>query len=219
MTPEETAPRRRVPVAGLALLGAMVLVLIAGVVLLAAKPKATPHASGLRGNLLPAGLAGRAAPRIVGRDQAGRPFDTTSLRGKAYAVTFLYTECPDVCPLIGEELQEALKELGPRARRAAVVAVSVDPHGDTPDAVARWLRTHHEPSNFHYLIGTRAALTPTWKAYFISPEVADRPSAASTHTATVWLVDGRGRLRTNSSAGGLIAPADLVHDFTALQDE
>ncbi len=191
---------------------------VVGVVLLATKPKREAHAIGLRGSVLPEGLEKRAAPRLVGRDERGRRIDTAMLAGKPYMVTFLYTRCPDVCPLIGEEIREALSGLGPRARDTAVVAVSVDPRGDTPEAVALWLKRHREPANFHYIIGSKAELTPLWTRYFVSPQVAERPEA-STHSASIWLVDAKGRLRTDYSAGGVVAPADLVHDLRALQDE
>src|SRR5665648_208330 len=62
--------------------------------------------------------------------------DTARLRGRPFAVTFLYASCPDVCPLIAQEIVGALGRLGADARRVAVVAVSVDPRGDTPAAVS-----------------------------------------------------------------------------------
>jgi cytochrome oxidase Cu insertion factor (SCO1/SenC/PrrC family) len=69
----------------------------------------------------------------VGR---GGVIDTRALRGRPYAVTFLYTSCPDVCPAIANDLRDAV-----RGTSAAVVAVSVDPRGDTPTSptiCARW---------------------------------------------------------------------------------
>jgi protein SCO1/2 len=199
---------------------ALVVALIASVgiaaVVFATTSKTTKKAVGLNGAALPQGLDKRAAPRITGTDAQGRRVDTAALAGKPYAVTFLYTSCPDVCPLIGEEIHEALQQLGPRAASTAVVAVSVDPRGDTAEAVKLWLRRHREPSNFHYVIGTKQQLTPIWKSYFVSPQVADRPQLSS-HTASLWLVDPRGRLRADYPAGGVVAPADLVHDLEALQ--
>src|SRR4051794_7760038 len=103
---------------------------------------------------LPPGLAGRAAPRIRLADARGGTFDTRSLAGKPYLVTFLYANCPDVCPLIGAELRQTLERLGSDARHVGVVAVSVDPRGDTPEVVRSWLDRQREPSQFHYLVGS-----------------------------------------------------------------
>ena len=57
-------------------------------------------------------------------------------RGHYVVVTFLYTHCPDVCPVIAGNLNRVLAT--PTARRAGlrVLAVSVDPKRDTPAAVA-----------------------------------------------------------------------------------
>ena len=125
---------------------------------------------------LPPGLAGRPAPRMRLTDARGGRLDTATLRGKPYAVTFLYTRCPDVCPLIGSELSSALHSLGPAARHTAVVGVTVDPAHDDAGAVRSWLARHDAPPQFHYLIGSEAALAPVWKAWYAAPQVPGRPA-------------------------------------------
>ncbi|MGH2831802.1 MAG: SCO family protein, partial [Solirubrobacteraceae bacterium] len=99
-------------------------------------------------------------------------------------------------------------------RQVAVVAVSVDPHGDTAAAVRSWLRLHREPANFHYLIGSERELKPTWDAYFVAPQIPDDPN--SSHTAAIWLVNRQGRRQAELNAGEPIAPADLAYDFRQL---
>src|ERR1700742_4804594 len=47
--------------------------------------------------------------------RTGRMFDTASLKGRPVMVTFLYTHCPHVCPVVGAELHRALQELGKEA--------------------------------------------------------------------------------------------------------
>ena len=167
-------------------------------------------APGLRADALPGGLAGRVAPRIRLADGRGGTIDTRTLRGRPYAVTFLYTQCPDVCPTIAQDLSEAMAE----APGAAVVAVSVDPRGDTAEAVRAFARVHRLPRAFRYAIGDRRALAPVWRAYFVSSQLGD--PRTSTHTAAVWLVDARGRLRGMYPGGVPIAPADVAHDLRAL---
>jgi protein SCO1/2 len=159
-------------------------------------------------------LAGKAAPRIRLADARGATFDTRSLAGKPYLVTFLYVNCPDVCPLIGEELRAAAERLGPDVRRVGIVAVSVDPRHDTAAAVRVWLRQHREPPQFHYLIGSEAQLAPVWKAWYAAPQIAGDPESA--HSAVVWLVDRRGRLVAKVAAGAAFDPAGLARDVRSL---
>jgi len=163
---------------------------------------------------LPAGLAGRAAPDIQLADARGGTFDTRSLAGKPYLVTFLYANCPDVCPLIGAELRDTLDRLGADARRIGVVAVSVDPRGDTPANVRAWLKREREPAQFHYLIGSQRTLAPVWRAWYAAPQIPGDPQSA--HTAIVWIVDARGRLVGNVSAGRPFDTSGLAHDVRTL---
>jgi protein SCO1/2 len=167
-----------------------------------------------RGGSLPAGLDRSPAYDFRLRDARGGVLATRALRGRPYALTFLYTDCQDVCPLIGREIGEALRLLGPRRSEVAALAVSADPEGDSKQAVMSWLRRHRLPRNFHYLIGSRARLGPVWKAYFAAPQ--PRGVRESKHTASIWLVDKRGRLRTKFSGGAPVAPRDLAHDLRLL---
>lgn len=176
------------------------------------------RAPGLRGNLLPRELTTEPTATFRLRDAQGGYLDTRSIAGRPFAVTFLYTQCPDVCPIIGQEIRQALDQLGAKSGAVSVLAVSVDPRGDTPDAVRRWLARQRMPANFRYLIGTQRRLAPVWKQFYAEPQVAGRPET-STHTASVWLLDARGRIRTKYSAGVPFEPGDLAHDFRVLLDE
>src|SRR5581483_5058426 len=111
---------------------------------------------------------GEAPPDFALRDQAGRLVRLSALHGKFVVVTFLYTHCPDVCPLIATQLNDALRSLGPRRSAVRVLAVSVDPKGDTPAAVRRYVRERRLLPQFRYLTGTRAQLTPIWKGWFVA---------------------------------------------------
>jgi protein SCO1/2 len=176
------------------------------------------HPAGLRAGELPQGLERAAAPPIRLRDAAGGTIDTSALRGRPYLVTFLYSTCPDVCPLIAEDLRAAIAALGTRSERVAAVAVSVDPRGDTRASVREFLRRHDLPANFHYGIGSRAALQPIWRSYYAAPQISGRPET-STHTAAVWLVDARGRLRGLYPAGASLDVRAITHDLGTLLDE
>jgi protein SCO1/2 len=174
-------------------------------------------APGLRANLLPAALDGSPAPRIALADQYGRRVDSRRL-GRPYLVTFLYTRCIDVCPLIGSEIADGLGRLGPRAADVAVLAVSVDPRGDTPAAARAWVSKRRLPRQFHYLLGSRERLVPIWRDWYVIGPGGGLEDP-QTHEAGVWLVDRRGRLRGRWSGGEPIAPEDIAHDLGVLLDE
>lgn len=168
-----------------------------------------------RGSQLPDELTERPAPRIRLSDANGVPVDTRELVGSPYAVTFLFTRCPDVCPLIGQQVKQSLELLGEQARAIPVLVVSVDPRGDTPEAVQRWLRRQRMPGNMRYLIGTATELERVWAGYYAAPQNPERPET-STHSAAVWLIDAQGRIATKHDAGAGIDPTDLAYDLRLL---
>jgi protein SCO1/2 len=171
----------------------------------------------LTGGDMPAALAARTVRAFDLRDARGGRFSSASLHGRPYAVTFLYVHCVDVCPLIGSEIHEAMAKLGPRSRAMTVVAISVDPRGDTPKAVRRWLAEHQEPPQFHYLIGSKRTLAPIWKSFYVQPQTPGDPH--STHTAIIWLVNRNGHPAALIPAGAPLNPSNLAHDFGVLESQ
>jgi protein SCO1/2 len=159
-------------------------------------------------------LPARQAPAIKLRNYLGQPVTLSAYRGKAVLVTFLYANCPDVCPLIASNLRVALKQLGARANDVQVIAVSVDPRGDTPATVAGFLRAHGMAGRMQYLIGSGAELSRTWAAWSVgsSREVGE-PDLVS-HSALVYGVGASGKLTTVYPA--TFEPSAIVHDVPKL---
>ena len=151
-------------------------------------------------------------PDFTLTDQAGQKVSLADQRGKLVLLTFLYTNCPDVCPLITQNLNQALQMLGTERDDVRVLAVSVDPEGDTPKSVDEYAKAHHLLPEFHYLIGSRDELTKVWKAYDVAA-VASDPELVD-HTAYTMLVDqsGEGRVIYDSQ----VKAKDVVHDVRAL---
>jgi protein SCO1 len=180
------------------------------------------HEHGTTGSLTVSGGSGRFAggelnppqptPDFTLTDQSGQNVSMADQRGKLVLVTFLYTNCPDVCPLITQNLNQALQMLGPTRDDVRVLAVSVDPEGDTPQSVDKYAKTHHLLPEFHYLIGTRDELTQVWKDYDVAAVASD--PALVDHTAYTMLVDrsGEGRVVYDAS----VKARDVVHDVDEL---
>jgi protein SCO1/2 len=207
-----TSDRRRAPSRAIPVLIAVALFsgsLAAGIQLAGLSDREPSTAPGLRAGALPAAMAGARAPDFRLADGRGGVIDTRELRGRPYAVTFLYTHCVDVCPVIADDLRDALRA----APGAKVVAVSVDPGGDSAAAVRRFAARHRLPASFRYAIGSQQDLAPVWRAYLASPQ--GRDPRESSHSVAVWLVDSTGRLR-GLYPGVPVPPADVAHDLRAL---
>lgn len=150
------------------------------------------------------------APDFSLRDEDGDVATMRELRGEPVVVTFLYSTCEDTCPLTAQQIRGALDDLGDAA--PAVVAISVDPRGDTPLHVKRFLVKQRVADRMRYLTGTRARLEPVWRAYGIQPQ-----GEGFEHTASTVIVDGAGRQRLGYLTDQL-TPEALADDLRALSD-
>jgi protein SCO1 len=155
------------------------------------------------------------APALQLRNYLGQPVNIASYRGKAVLVTFLYTSCPDICPLITSNLRVALNMMGPaKASKVQIIAVSVDPRGDTPKAVAAFLARHGMTGRMQYLIGSAKELARVWKAWGVGSERDAQQPQFVNHTGLVYGVTGKGlRLTLYASS---FQPSEIVHDVPLL---
>jgi len=154
----------------------------------------------------------RTSPPIALHDAAGRPVTLAGQRGRFVLVTFVYTHCPDVCPLITQNLNSALRQLGDARNQVRVLAVSVDPKGDTAAAVRRYAAQRELLPEFRYLIGSRPALRRTWAAWHVlavqrNPELVD-------HVAYTALIDRTGKQRVLYDSQ--VKARQVLHDLRVL---
>ena len=160
-----------------------------------------------------------AAPPLKLDDSLGQPVNIANYHGKAVLVTFIYTHCPDICPLIVGHLHSALQKLGADRHKFQIIAVSVDPRGDTPKTVKAFLADHQMTGKMQYLIGSRPQLEKAWKAWHI--KAASRPTKgnpdAVEHSALIYGISGSGKITTVYPAN--FPPSMIVHDVPLLASE
>lgn len=146
----------------------------------------------------------------------GKSLALSSLRRSTVALAFLYTRCPDVCPLTAGQFRAAQRSLGDDASKVEFVAVSVDPEGDTPAAVREFSDLHDLSDRWHYLIGPRAQLEAVWALYGIGSFPSSGARAVE-HNDAIYLIDARGRERAILHSSD--PPNWLIDDLRALVRE
>jgi protein SCO1 len=156
-----------------------------------------------------------AAPAFTLDDQFGKPVSLADYRGKAVLLTFLYVHCPDVCPLIAAALRTTTDKLAAHAKNVQVVAISVDPVGDTPKAVRKYLAARGVLHRFEYLVGTKRQLAAVWAKYHIAAEPDAKLKRLVGHTGIVIGIDAGGKERTYYPSDPL-KPSWMVHDVPLL---
>ncbi len=163
------------------------------------------------------------APDFTLTDQLGRSQSLSGLRGKPVALTFVYTNCPDVCPLIATNLYATHLRLGDKARSVALVAVTVDPERDDVPQIRRFSDQRGLTDKWLFLTGSRSELEKVWSAYGIYAQEVDAQGRPVTpapvapagspetieHSAPIYLIDKRGEVRA------LLPNSFTVDDLTA----
>ena len=159
-------------------------------------------------------LQKNAAPDFTLTDgRTGASITLSSLRPRTVALAFLFTRCPDVCPLTAGQFRAAQRSLGDNASKVVFVAVSVDPEGDTPAAVRDFSDRHDLRDGWHYLIGPRPQLEAVWSRYGIGAFPSSGARAVE-HNDAIYLIDGRGRERAIVHSSD--PPNWLLDDLRAL---
>jgi protein SCO1/2 len=207
---------------GRVLLALLVVVVIAGgiALLTTGGGGSRPSAGGVHGvasSRFSGSLASPAAPEppLVLHNYNGALVNIEHYRGKAVLVTFLYTKCPDVCPIIASNLGVALNLMGAKsASRVQAIAVSVDPRGDNRKAVEVFLRRHGVAGRMLYLIGSAGELARVWKAWGVGSERDAQQPQLVNHSGLVYGVSAGGKITTLYAAN--FTPQEIVHDVPLL---
>ena len=154
------------------------------------------------------------APQFALTDQNGRQVSLEQFRGEPVALTFLYTHCPDACPLIADEMRQAADMLGPNSGKFAMLAVSTDPRHDDRAAALNFSQVHGMTGRWHYLLGSPDQLSPVWKSYYIGVTPGDTEVM---HSEAVFLIDKQGRER--ALLGLPFSAKDLAGNLRKLLNE
>jgi protein SCO1 len=120
--------------------------------------------------------------------------DQSVLKGKWSVVFFGYTFCPDYCPTTLTTLGRAMDALGPKAKDAQVIFITVDPDRDTPAAMKSYISSRVFPKNIVGLTGTPAQVAQAAKAYKVYYQKAGTgPNYTMDHSTALYLMDPDGR--------------------------
>ena len=94
-----------------------------------------------------------------------KPFASTRLAGKPFAIFFGFTHCPDVCPTTLARLTRLRRALGQGDEAFQIVFVSVDPERDGPAEVGAYAKLFDTP--VIGLTGTPAQVDQVKKQYAV----------------------------------------------------
>lgn len=139
-----------------------------------------------------------SAPDFRLVDHLGQEVALSGFLGRVVILTFMDSQCRDICPLTASHFRSVYQELSADERRAvAFLAINVNVESsqveDVRAAATKWHL--NEIASFHFLTGSQAQTSPVWEAYHVTVYPAPDDSGELTHTPGVFLIDQAGELR------------------------
>jgi protein SCO1 len=165
----------------------------------------------------------KEAPDFVLQDAEGRQVSLADLRGKVVVLHFIYTNCPDVCPLHAEriaEIQEMVNRT-PMRELAQFVTITTDPANDTPDLLRGYGPAHGlDPINWVFLTSgpDRPEDTTRKLAERFGHKFTRTEDGYQTHGVVTHVIDREGQWRANFH-GLKFEPTNLVVYVNALVND
>ena len=163
-----------------------------------------------------------AAPDFELLDADGGTLRLDDLRGQVIVLNFIYTTCPDVCPLHAERIAEvqAMVNQTPMRDQVRFISITTDPEADTPQALRDYGPAHGlDPANWVFAtsgperpVATRR-LAERYGLRFVKAD-----DGTQTHAVVTHVIDSEGRWRAKFHGLGF-DPANLVVFVNALVND
>jgi len=167
-------------------------------------------------------LVEKPVPNASLIDQTGKKFQLADAKGKVVAITFVYTKCPDVCPLFTAKFASIQRAIDQRRKNEKkpldyfLLTVTTDPEYDTPAQLNSYAQ-HFKPdfSSWLFLTGPERELARLWKDFGVS--VRKSADGHVQHTALTAVIDRRG-VRRVDYYGDKWHENELLHDLVSLAE-
>jgi protein SCO1/2 len=163
------------------------------------------------------------APPFTLQDADGHRVSLTDFRGKVVVLHFIYTNCPDVCPLHAERIAEiqGLINQTPMKQQVQFVTITTDPSRDRGEMLRSYGQAHGlDPVNWVFL--TTAQNQPEDTTRNLAKAYGHRFDKAAdgyqTHGIVTHLIDKEGHWRANFH-GLQFEPTNLVVFVNALVND
>ena len=97
-------------------------------------------------------------------NQNNELMNLTDFRGDVVVVAFIFTKCPDVCPIITQLLRSVDEGLTSEYQEhVSIISISVDPEYDTPEMLKDYTELHGV--NWPHLTGDPVEMEPIWSSF------------------------------------------------------
>lgn len=164
----------------------------------------------------------KEAPDFTLQDADGKTVRLRDFRGKVVVLHFIYTNCPDVCPLHAERIAEIQEMVNQTPMRDLVrfVTITTDPKNDTVEVMREYGPAHGlNPVNWKFLTSGPERLTATRELVEkFGHKFTEAEGGYQVHGVVTHVIDREGRWRANFH-GLKFQPTNLVLFINALTND
>lgn len=165
----------------------------------------------------------RPAPDFTLRTADGRVIRLADFRKKVVVLHFIYTHCPDVCPLHAERIAQiqSMVMQGHMQDRVQFITVTTDPTRDTLDVLREYAKAHGlDPANWLFLTTTEDQPEDTTRrlAESFGHKFTKEEGGYQMHSIVTHVIDREGRWRGNFH-GLKFEPVNMVVFINALVND
>jgi protein SCO1/2 len=159
------------------------------------------------------------APPFTLVSQEGMPVALADLRGKVVALAFIYTGCPDICPMLTQKMVDVQDALGAAfGAKVAFVSITLDPEHDTPEVLQDYAQFWGaKPEGWSFLTGSLDAVRDVTRRYGVFFAKKDKNGSVE-HSQLTTLVDADGQMRVQY-LGARFDPEEFRRDLMSLVDK
>jgi protein SCO1/2 len=162
----------------------------------------------------------KPAPDFTLQDGTGGLHSMADLRGKVLVLNFIYTHCPDACPLHAEKIAEIQKMINGTPMRTQVefITITTDPERDTGAVLREYGAAHGlDPANWLFLTAAPGQPADSTRklAQAYGLEFTPTPDGLEMHGVVTHVIDQDGILRARFH-GLEFQPVNLVMFVNAL---
>ena len=149
-----------------------------------------------------------------------------AFKGKILVMSFIYTNCPDICPLTTHNMQTIQEEVKKdNIKNVQFVELSFDPTRDTPSILKEYGNIRNiNYGNFEFLTGKKSVVDTLIHHMNVIAIQGDttytknhQPVYFFTHTDRITLLDQNGNIR-NEYRGSKTNIEKIVNDIKTLGD-
>lgn len=166
---------------------------------------------------------GKDAPAFSLQDAKGHPVSLKDFRNKVVVLHFIYTHCPDVCPLHTERIAEiqSLINQSPMKDQVEFVTITTDPSRDRDGVLIEYGKAHGlDPVNWTFLTTRpdQAEDTTRKLAESFGHRFDKTDDGYQMHGIVTHIIDREGHWRANFH-GLKFEPSNLVIYVNALVND